>query len=164
MTIWLPSLLSTLVSLRSDPLTRSKLIVWRGESFVQPGCEEMGGARSSDNSAEASGLDVDTTYPWVLFYNVQGRHPRPRSFDPRLNGLVVLLQSLILRDILPHVGIPYLPLPYAALLHPARDDLANPARFPREKTENLTREAHCATYDMDEAFLRGLARVLQTRS
>jgi hypothetical protein len=164
---WLPSLLSTLVLLRSEPNTKQKLIVWRGEWFVQPGCDLSPDIRklSWESLIGWESAKATVTDPWSLFHNSQGLIILS-SPETNFTLNTVYLQSRILQLLLPHFGIFY--LPHEMHLAPFRAGFARSAGdvTPDGKSG---KKWDCMKYQfpspglaIEDAFLSGLAYILAT--
>ncbi|KAF8334223.1 uncharacterized protein EI90DRAFT_3121551 [Cantharellus anzutake] len=107
--VWVPTLVSTLISILSDSGMRSKRFIWRGEwsALRKCGTEHLS-VRFPSALDTLLGFQMHPYYlnqpvkdPWFSFHNSQ-----------------VVFQSLILSYLLPRLGISYLPF-YDLKLSPA---------------------------------------------
>jgi hypothetical protein len=163
-----PSTIRSLSILRANPTLRHKILVWHGSWYLQPLCPVdyklskhnslLMGEFSYPFLPHASVID-----PWSLYYNAQGRTYSSLAWIYTLIPLMaVYMQNRLMRDILPHFGIVFLPLS-----HPAK-----PRSISRGKVDTYHERSpakDCLTYPfyttgakaMETIFLGSLIRLAQ---
>ena len=148
--VWVPTLVSTLVIILSDPGMHSKRFIWRGEwgAIRRCGTDHLSIQSSSALDTllgfhtHPDSLNDPVKDPWYSFHNSQGEGILMLFETLILNYYFyinpVIFQSLILSTLLPHLGITYLPLYHL----------------------NLTQTPVCP---YDQAFLKSNAHLYEVR-
>ncbi|KAJ8496656.1 hypothetical protein ONZ45_g12358 [Pleurotus djamor] len=90
---FLPSVLPALRRIRRQNISRSSIMIWHGNWFVNPSCDKHGQHRGlrSKNVEDLALYAIED--PWVLYYNAQ-----------------VYIQDIVLAELLPIFNITYLPM------------------------------------------------------